>query len=290
MRALRFLLFSLAVLWIPFGFKKEFKLPPSHAQLPVHLEWDLPKPSAELEAILKTPFSYYAHGNQSTVFLSQDGQYVLKLFRYNRSLFPCIHLLRNWYKPIPKQSFLAKCEKTLSAAYLACTEGQIFTGALYCHLNLTKDALPQTTLQVGRKSYPISLDQTRFVLQRKADGFKETLLSHREDPEKIHQLLSSFADLLLNRSFANIRNSDPNLGRNFGFIDGRAVEIDFGNYQKISPDLQRQRREITHFFLRLNQWIAKCMPEYLDFAIDLQKKTEIAYIQKDEEAQGVLRS
>lgn len=234
----------------------------------------MPPPGEEILEILNQPFFYFSKGNQSTVFQSQDGKYVLKLFRYRRSIFPTMHMLKNWYKHNPKQNFQTKIHKTFNAAHLAYNEGREFTQVLYCHLNLTEGKLPIITLKVGKRTYQLALDRYRFALQKKADPFKTTLLSARKNPEEMHRLIQSFVSLLIKRSDKNIRNSDPNLGPNFGFLNGEAVEIDFGNYQKISPNLQKQQEEISHFLISLEQWIAKSAPEHLDFILDLRKKTE----------------
>ena len=91
----------------------------------------------------------------------------------------------------------------------------------------------------------------------------------------MRKLLASFAQLLLDRSIKNISNSDPNLGPNFGFISGKAVEIDFGNYQKLENSKQ-QRKELSHFLMGLESWLHKRAPEYYQDAIDLRIKVENA--------------
>ena len=81
------LLFVLLSLSIPFFFKKEFRLPPICKVIPpYHADWDS-TPTKEILDILQQSFSYLSSGNQTTVFISADRQYVLKLFKYNSSVF-----------------------------------------------------------------------------------------------------------------------------------------------------------------------------------------------------------
>ncbi|MBX7066134.1 MAG: hypothetical protein K1X28_02775 [Parachlamydiales bacterium] len=276
MKWIKLLLFSAFCLSIPQVCKKDFKVPPIHADIPFNPNWEMPL-TPEVMEILGQPFSYFAQGNQTTVFLSQDGKTVLKLFRYKTTQFPLLHMLKNCFKKKPKKSFQVKMDKTLSAAHLACNEGKELTQAIYCHLNLTENTLPPLTLHIGKKKIVLPLDRTRFILQRKVQGFKETLLSAKDNPEEIHQLLDSFASLLLSQFEKNIRNSDPNVGPNFGFYNGKAVEIDFGNFQKIEPNPERQKAELAGYLNRLETAIAKWAPEYTEYGKELRIKTLFAY-------------
>jgi hypothetical protein len=247
------LLFLVSLLFLPQFMKSDFKVPPTFSQIPNRPEWQS-TPSPEILAILNQPFTYLAHGNQSTVFTSHDGQYVLKLLRYTRSRFPLIHNLKNALHNKPKHDLFTKLNKTLHAAHLAATEASAFTQVVYCHLNLTENQLPLAHLA----SHTLPLDRQRFILQRKVTPFKEALLAARNNPEEMHQLIDSFIALIHNRSSLDIRNSDPNLGPNFGFLNGNAVEIDFGNYRK-AP---QQPHEINAYITRLEHWLAKNAPEY----------------------------
>lgn len=261
-------------------FKKDFKIPPTHSDIAFNPHWEMSYPKEELLKILDQPFSYYSKGNQVSVFLSKDKEYVLKLFRYKTSLFPALQKFKNLskYRGVPRNSFWVKTEKTLNAAHLACTEGKDFTGAIYCHLNLSKEPfLPKILLHVKKRKIELSLDTTRFVLQKRAEAFKETLLKAKNDPQKMHQCIDSFVLLILSRTNQNIRNSDPNIAPNFGFLDKRAVEIDFGNYQKVTRTKEQQAAEILKFMIRLEEFLSKYAPEYVEYAKQLRIKTEISY-------------
>jgi hypothetical protein len=274
----KMLLFSALVLTAPQLFKKDFKVPPVYREIPYNPDWDMQlcDPS-----ILAQNFTYLTHGNQSTIFVSEDGKYVLKIFRYNRTRFHCLHKLKALFRQKPKNDLFTKINKTLCAAHLACTEAKDLTEAIYAHLNITQNKLP--TIPLG--SEKIQLDRVRFILQKKVAPFKETLLSTKDDPEKMRELLHSWAKLIEKRVSCGIRNADPNLGPNFGFLEGKAVEIDFGNYRK-SPQLPE---EIDQYFIRFEHFLLRHAPEYIDYLKELQLKYFSSYDPDDEPTQKLHR-
>jgi hypothetical protein len=236
--------------------------------VPFNPAWEVSDPNLEILEVLKQPFTYLAHGNQSTAFESQDGQYVLKLFRYTRPRFPLIQNIKTWIankqRKKTKYDLFIKAHKTFSAAYVAYAEARAFTQVVFCHLNLTKNKFPVTQLKAHR-TYYLPLDRYRFVLQKKVTPFHETLMNARDKPEEMHSLIDSLIQLLVNRSAQGIRNADPNLGPNFGFLKGQAVEIDFGNYRKPPYNPQKRQEELSNFLYRFEDWFIKFSPEYLPY-------------------------
>ncbi len=261
---MKYVLFCALFLSLPFLFKRDFKVPPIHADIPFNPAWEAPPPSEEILTFLQQPFLYLAHGNQSTVFESQDGRYVLKLFRYKGSRFPLLQQLKNSFAKKPKTPLLLKLHKTFTAAHLAHTHAQPFTCVLYTHLNLTQNQLPRLVLK-ARRTFSLPLDRYRFVLQRKVNPFKATLLSAKHDPARMQRLIESFVSLLIRRSALGIRNADPNLGPNFGFLDDQAVELDFGNYRPPPYDPHLRRIEIDRFLHRFEEWLSRNAPESVAF-------------------------
>ncbi len=265
---MRAFFFIALCLLIPQLCKSQFKPPPVLENLPSYNpDWEFSANLDEIAEILNQPFTYLASGNQANVFESQDGQYVLKIFRYRRSLFPIVHCCKNLFKRKEKMDLSTKINKTLNAAHLACTVAKEFTLAFYCHLNLSNNSLPLTKLIIGSKTFTLPMDRYRFVLQKKVKPFKEALLDAKNDPEKMRRLINSFCSLLIERSKLNIRNSDPNLGPNFGFLGERAVEMDFGNYHLASFS----SKEIENLLGRFEKWLNINAPEYLDDLLALKK-------------------
>lgn len=278
-------------LWTPFLFKKEFKLPPVYEHIPPYNpNWELGPPSKEIQGILHQKFSYFSNGNQSTVFLSEDGKYVLKLFRYTRSRFHFLHSMKNAFKKKPKMDLMTKITKTLNAAYLGCTDAKEFTKAVYAHLNLSKNELPIVEINYKGQTYHLPMDRYRFILQKKVTPFKEALKLARNQPDLLEKYMLSFANLLFNRSSLNIRNSDPNLGPNFGFLGNQAVEIDFGNYHRIAPNQALRIKEYENLMNRFEEWVRNNMPEHLGRLKYLRLKVRSSYDATNEPPQSIYRS
>jgi len=276
-----FLLFNSLCLCAPVCMKRlthGFRVEKMKLELPQNPEWEVPSLSSEdqqqLIHILNQSFRYLDRGAQCYVFESEDGLYVIKLFRFDQPQNP----IRTFFRTqIKKRSInsdpLEKIAHLFSACKLAYTLAKKETEIFYLHLNLTKNLLPIISLRgpLGR-SFSLPLDSYRFALQKKAEPLKKVLFSSI-DSGHIKSCIDSLFSLLLQRSGKGISNSDGNLFRNFGFIGHQAVEIDFGNYGYSSDLLlpDRQKEEISRFVLNLRSWLNYNAPEwtaYLDQKMD----------------------
>lgn len=247
-RIFLFVLLVCVALSLP-GFAKRltqgFRIAKMQLEFPFHPEWEI-HPDPAVHSILKQPFYFIGKGAQSYVFESKDRQYVVKLFRYDH---PC-------------------CKSKILHLFNACKMAydclRKETGLIYIHLNPTPMDLPTLRCKdaVGR-SYKIDLNQTRFALQKRAEDFQVTLKKASQDPPEMKKRLDQFVDLLQDRTAKNILNSDPSLSRNFGFLEDRAIEFDFGNY-RYSADLN-SRLEIDRYALKLRRWLSLNAPEWVAY-------------------------
>ncbi|HSX26948.1 MAG TPA: hypothetical protein VLE89_08095 [Chlamydiales bacterium] len=260
-KVLFFLLFLGVSLSLPAGFKRlthGFRLAKLQLDFPYHPEWERSR-NQEVEEILRQPFFFLNKGAQCYAFRSADDKYVLKLFRYDqRSLF---------FRNKKKSPLIAKITKLFDACKMAYDLAPEETGLLYIHLNPSSD-LPRIRCKdaLGR-SYRIPLNSYRFALQRKAEPFRKTLLKARNNPLEMQKRIDQFLTLLEHRTAKGIGNSDPNLSRNFGFLETCAIEFDFGNYG-LSPDLQLpqyQIPEMKRYTHRLRRWLKKEAPEWVAY-------------------------
>jgi hypothetical protein len=249
-RAIFPLLFSVSLLLIPVSFKRltcGFKLAKLRLDAPYRSDWEAASSLSyeELRAILEQPYSYLDKGAQCYVFASQDGQYVVKLFRYDQ---PC------FVKTKTKAPLRDKIEKLFSASVIAYSEAREETGLVYVHLNLTENRLPLLRAKgpIGQ-SLSLPLDRYRFAIQKRAEPFRASFETSFADPETCKRRIDSFLALLRSRTEKGIGNTDPTLSRNFGFLGDRAVEIDFGNYYKAPDslaDVARYAARLRRFFER----------------------------------------
>jgi hypothetical protein len=218
--------------------------------------------------LLGQTFFYIGRGSQAYAFASQDGKFILKLFRSDLKT----HL---WDRSQPVYTAnREKVERLFRAAILAYTKGSDLTGLVYLHLNPTQETLPTTQIKDrwGR-GYCLDLNRYAFALQYKGHCLEEAFRNafQKGDQVEAKQLIDSFLELLKIRVERLIRNVDRSVFGNFGFLQGRALEWDFGNYRS-DPTLAQEeakKGEMAPFLLQLRRFLEKEGPEWLDY-YDLQ--------------------
>lgn len=284
-RIVFFVIFSGVCLCLPVGMKRlthGFHIEKMKLEAQFNSEWIAPPLSIEDQNrvihILSQPFDYLDRGAQCYVFESQDGLYVIKLFRFDQSQNP----IRTFFRTkIRKRNLPTNHFKKISHFFLACklayTKAKAETELLYLHLNPTENCLPVLSLRgpLGR-SFSLPLDRYRFALQKKAEPFERALFQ-AVSFGNIEECINSLFHLLIERTGKGIANSDGNLFRNFGFIGSRAVEIDFGNY-RYSEDLflpLSRAKEIGRFILSLRSWLEDHAPNQVAY---LDRKMEQIYV------------
>lgn len=227
-------------------------------EIPFRQDWETSSDLsyAQVCEILSQSFTYLDRGAQCYVFASQDGEYVVKIFRFDRALIS---------KKRKKDSPMQKIESLFTACVLASEKAREETGILYLHLNRTKNQFP-TFYAKGPLGQTISIpiDYYRFAIQKKVVPFGDSLRDayHSKSPDAMKKRIDSFLDILHSRVEKGIRNSDPSVGRNFGFLGERAFEIDFGNY---SLNGSSKEKEIAHYTKRLRLWLSENAPEWVSY-------------------------
>jgi hypothetical protein len=247
------------------------------SELPFRAEWETPPLSdaekSELKKILNQPFDYLAKGAQSYVFLSRDGRYVLKFFRIYHLQPPLWVTHLKWPSFIEhyRQQKIAKKDQELhrdfasyKIAYDALREE---TGIIFLHLNKTKELHQSLTFydKIGIK-HEVDLDQMEFLVQKRAELVYPALeqMMATEGVEGAKEALSQLVSLLSLRCSKGIRDKDPDLNTNFGFIGHQPLQIDVGRFrlEEEKPGPQSvDRNEIIRITDHLNQWLKRNYPE-----------------------------
>ncbi len=238
-------------------------------EFPHHPEWEVPLDSSVLQ-ILDQPFHFIGKGSQAYVFESENGNYVVKFFRFDRNSFLKKFLAKFWSAEETGSSLDVKVCTAFNACKIAFQSLREETGLIYMHLNLSSMNLPVLHCKdaIGR-NYRFPLDRYRFVVQKKATLFRQVLIGALSDPEEMRRRIDQFIELLQSRTAKGVFNTDPTLSRNFGFLKDRAVEIDFGNYRDSanhSPFV-----ELKRYTDRLRRWLITEAPDwvpYLDDRVD----------------------
>lgn len=230
--------------------------------------WETAPPTAhQLELarqITGAPLRYLSHGAQSFVFASEDGKYIVKLFRYDQRVHPWREYLRD--KVLKKRKRLRHDEKIhrlFCACKIAYEQASDLTGLVYVHLNQTEGLLPEATLKdyLGR-TFHLDLNRYRFVIQHRARPIREVLKEAiaAGDQKRVEKLLGSFAHLLGERTRRMIANTDTKVASNFGYLDDQAIEWDFGNYVQTPID---RAEEIEKFVPQIRRFLTRTAPEFL---------------------------
>lgn len=247
-RLIIFILFCFCTLSIPGLVKRMtggFRLNKLRVDFPSRPEWNVFF-DPEVKSMLDQPFHYLDKGSQCYVFESKDKQIVIKLFRFSD----------------PRSEL--KISTLFEAARIAYEKMKEETGLLYIHLNRTELGLPKILLTDGiGRSFWIALDDYRFAIQKKAKTFEVALEEALEDPILMRKRIDQFICLLKTRVGKGIYNSDPTLGRNFGFLETRAIELDFGNFKPVLP--HTPEIEIKRFTEKFRDWLEKNAQEWVEY-------------------------
>lgn len=176
------------------------------------------KRAATLPKCIDQPYYYLGKGSQSYVFVSEDGKYVLKFFRMNR------------YRGPKKEQ---KLQDLLTSCRIASQTLSQETALVYLHLeksyNLKKKVLIHDALF---RPYVIDLDETAFLIQKRATPIyaylKELINNHQT--EEVCKALADLKKILKSRFRKQIADHDPVIEKNAGFLNGRAIFIDTGQF------------------------------------------------------------
>jgi hypothetical protein len=210
--------------------------------LPSDEEFQTPKLSDEeskqMHMILSQPFYYLSCGGQSYVFISEDGQYILKFNKFHHLRIPSLikhlplpaSLDQYRTKKIQKKDFILR--RTLRSYVVAYRFLKQETGMLYYHLQKTSDLNQTLTFfdKLGYK-YTINLDDYAFVVQKKGMATRHMINALMQEgktieaQEKLDQLLR----LAVVRCQKGLGDRDFKFKSNLGFIDGIAAQIDLGS-------------------------------------------------------------
>lgn len=249
--------------------------------------WDANAPTPEkkeaLHQILKQKFSYLGKGCQSYVFLSEDGKYVIKFFKYQRfrpqewldylSFIPAVNSYR--LEKIEKKKL--KLDAIFKSWTIAYRNLPIQTGLIYVHLNKTQD-LDQTILISDKMGFDHQLqaDQMEFLIQRAAKMLCPTIkdLVKNDESNKAKQLIDDLVAMLVDEYQNGYADNDHALMQNTGVIDGQPIHIDVGQF--IKNDLVKNpevyKKELFNKTFLFKKWLIKNHP-------DLAKYLELKLLQ-----------
>lgn len=264
------LIIPISPLWIR---KSGFTLSKISSSNPYDSKWEYPitpPQLSEIETILSQKFTYLASGNHCYTFASEDGEYVIKFFK-QKQITPM-----TWkdHLPIPNRETVRKNRKDsrdrIYGSYvIAATKLKEQTGTLYLHLTKSRQFSRKLLLidQHGKQRY-INLNKAEFLIQKRAQigySYLHEILAQR-NIEKAAFAIDSLFSLVATRCRLGILDDDCQLWKNFGFREGRAVEVDIGEFRYSSSETIPLDVELDRIADQLSSWMTKHYPNY-DFLI-----------------------
>lgn len=226
----------------------------------------LPDAAAEPCHLLLQPFSFFSRGLQSFVFLSADGQYVLKIFNNRHSylqkwfeILAHVPGLQNW-GTASALHHKTKWDKAFTSYKIAYDHLRDETGIVYIHLDPT-DHLPSKLQLIDLLGISHSIDpnQTGFILQKRCTPVYPALLQEIEkgDLNAARHCIDQLMDLFLLKYQRGIADNDPLIRTNYGFLNGQPMQIDLGPLS-LDPHIQNEevyRHELRKTMQSLKNWL-----------------------------------
>lgn len=229
--------------------------------------------SAELAEALSQPYTYLCRGAQTFVFQSEDGRYVVKfleqrIYKHSKwlNLLPFFHRYRD--KCNAKRD--DKLRRDFFSYKIAFDELSELTGLVQVHLHRTSGLYPflDITDPLGIH-HQIPLDEFDFLVQKRAQSIYGQIDAWMQEGavEKAEQGIASIFSLIEERAQKGLRDRDPDIATNCGFLDGKAIKVDVGRLTVCDTmDTQEGReQELLQITAPLGEWLEKHHPQLAPF-------------------------
>lgn len=223
---------------------------------------------AEVEKILDQPFRYLGKGCQSYVFLSEDGQYVIKFLKLQR-FRPQFYLEAFSFIPHVQERLIkktaekrAKLDALLESWKIAYNDLKNETGLVYLHLNHGDSFKKPITIQdkMGL-SHIIDPDQVVFLVQKKANMLCPEIAKRDMASSKV--LIRNLISVLMDEYSRGLGDNDHALMQNTGVIGDSPVHIDVGQFSAEArfKDPAVYKHELFSKTYKFRIWLSKHYPE-----------------------------
>jgi hypothetical protein len=244
-----------------------------------------PQEQGQWKSILNQRFHYLGSGGQCFAFLSEDGQYVLKLLRHHFYVPPA----KLSKLPLPeriKNALMKRSNYCTQKLYRDFTSYKIAFEELpeecalcFVHLNKTHVYDKKVTIidKLGIEHH-IDINTKEFILQQKAELFYPYIknLLQKHDLDGVKNAISKVLNLLTSRCQKGIFDEDPRVHKNLGFIGERPIFIDIGRFRKdekrVLPDVYIN--DIVASTTKFRDWIAIEYPTLIPIFDELIEKLQ----------------
>ncbi|MBI2743744.1 MAG: hypothetical protein HYX48_07505 [Chlamydiales bacterium] len=222
----------------------------------------------ELKRIFSQEFEPLGEGAQCFACVSQDGKYVIKLFKAR-------HMRKKkWLRDGPLFSsfvspekrahsqarWLQKFHETCGRYALAFDELRNETGLLHLHFSNRETVKSQLKL---KNRGEIDLDQVPFLLQEKGDLVPDRIayLCKTSGDQSAIDALLDLHKMLVGRAEKGFTDPRQCFSVNFAFAGKNPLQIDVGKIVKKEELLLDSTEEIARVTANLQDWIERHNPE-----------------------------
>lgn len=205
-----------------------------------------------LNFLYKEKFYYLGKGAQAFAFVSSDKKYVIKFIRFDHLLpKPFVRLFKGIDHPYINIR-LKKSEKEISELMQSFSFAQNELQEETQVLHFQKQSLDQPLLIYDKIGCFHKIQNAPFIVQKYIPSLGDQIYNLTPEQQKI--LIDQVFLLASKRHKLGIKDKDPNLLTNFGFINETLVEFDIGrfyftkNYEN-QDSKQKELKEILDPFL-----------------------------------------
>jgi len=227
-----------------------------------------PKGHPSVQKILNQPFKFFSFGGESYIFCSDDGLWVLKVFKKHR-LYPYTQL--NFLKKFAFVHALLEKRQQSYARFWQSLKIQSelqedLTQIGYIHLpDKLTDPYPATLVDPIGIAHSIDLSQIPFVLQKKGQLFSEQF-DYQVTLKDQRAILKSALDFYYKLYTKGYKLWDMAPKRNLGFYHDQPFLIDTGSIAPIE-----KRESFLKCSRKLVKWVKKFHPEHLEYIMELSE-------------------
>lgn len=241
-------------------------------ELPYSPEWDLPllkhQELQTIHTLLSQTYTYLGKGAQCYAFIGEDGETILKFFKFKHLRpSPLNALLPASLREQKREHLLYKQRSLLSGYTQAYTKNRKHSGLLYVHFYPHQDPLPPLHLvdKIGQ-IHTLDPKNIPFILQKRGTTLRETLKRALDADNvslakrRIEQVLAMYK-----HEYANgLYDRDHGVLHNTGFIGETPFHLDVGKltYDPSFKHRNVQEEDLKKVIDRMRPWLTKHYPQY----------------------------
>lgn len=206
------------------------------------LEEEIPE---DVRVSLSQSFSFLGAGSQVSAFSSEDGTIVLKLFKGThkkkwklRRFFHSFSKDQTHSHATWNRKFTAAC----SSYDLAFSHFRDESGLIYLHFDVTPT--PLLVEIKGKQSYWLDLSSQAFIIQKRG-VLAPTYFQSLKTPSEIEVAKQALLHFFRLRTEKGLSDPRQTLGINYGFINGKPIQIDCGKLELFSGDVEEEINRIS---------------------------------------------